>query len=59
MDELHVHGNPNLKGNQPWPRYSKGSQVYLSQNVPASSTITAAQFAAAHKCAFWDTVLIY
>ncbi len=52
-------GNPNLKGDQPWPRYTKDSQVYLSQNVPASSTITAAQFAAAHKCAFWDTVLIY
>ena len=52
-------GNPNLKGDQPWPRYTKNSQIYLSQNVPRSSAIAAAEFAAAHKCAFWDTVLIY
>ena len=52
-------GNPNLKGDAPWPRYTAGSQVYLSQNVPHLSTITESQFRAAHKCEFWDTVLIY
>jgi para-nitrobenzyl esterase len=52
-------GNPNLTGDRPWPRYSKNSEVYFSQNVPKSSTITAAQFTAAHNCAFWDTVLVY
>ena len=52
-------GNPNLKGDAPWPRYNDGSKVYLSQNVPHLSTITEAQFRAAHKCDFWDTVLIY
>jgi para-nitrobenzyl esterase len=52
-------GNPNLTGDKPWPRYSANSEVYFSQNVPKSSTITAAQFTAAHNCAFWDTVLIY
>jgi para-nitrobenzyl esterase len=52
-------GNPNLQGDRPWPRYTPNTQIYLSQNVPKSSTITAAQFTAAHKCAFWDTVLIY
>lgn len=52
-------GNPNLTGDQTWPRYTAGSEVYFSQDVPKSSTITAAQFAAAHKCAFWDVVLIY
>jgi para-nitrobenzyl esterase len=52
-------GNPNLNGDQPWPRFSANSEVYFSENVPKSSTITGAQFAAAHKCAFWDTVLIY
>jgi para-nitrobenzyl esterase len=52
-------GNPNLKGDRPWPRYTKGSEVYLSQNVPGLTTITATQFAAAHKCQFWDNVLIY
>jgi para-nitrobenzyl esterase len=52
-------GNPNLKGDTPWPRYTAGSKVYLSQNVPHLSAITEAQFRAAHKCDFWDTVLIY
>jgi para-nitrobenzyl esterase len=52
-------GNPNLKGDHPWPRYSKGSEVYLSENVTGLSTITAAQFATEHKCSFWDTILIY
>jgi para-nitrobenzyl esterase len=52
-------GNPNLTGDRTWPRYTANSEVYFSQNVPKSSTITAAQFTAAHNCAFWDTVLIY
>jgi para-nitrobenzyl esterase len=52
-------GNPNLMGDRPWPRYTANSEVYFSQNVPKSSTITPAQFIAAHNCAFWDTVLIY
>ena len=52
-------GNPNLKGNTPWPRYTAESKTYLSENVPQLSTITEAQFRAAHKCDFWDTVLIF
>jgi para-nitrobenzyl esterase len=52
-------GNPNLKGNAPWPRYTAESRVYLSENVPQLSTISETQFRAAHKCDFWDTVLIY
>jgi para-nitrobenzyl esterase len=52
-------GNPNLTNDHPWPRYAANSAVYFSQNVPKSSTITEAQFTAAHNCAFWDTVLIY
>ncbi len=52
-------GNPNLTGDRPWPRYSATSAVFMSQNVQKSATITVDQFAAAHKCAFWDTVLIY
>jgi para-nitrobenzyl esterase len=52
-------GNPNSPSDQSWPRYTANSEAYLSQNVPKSSTITAAQFAAAHNCAFWDTVLVY
>ena len=42
-----------------WPRYSKGSEVYLSENVSGLTPITAAQFATEHKCGFWDQVLIY
>jgi para-nitrobenzyl esterase len=52
-------GNPNLKGNRPWPRYTKGSEVYLSEDVTGLSPISSAQFNAAHNCAFWDTILIY
>jgi para-nitrobenzyl esterase len=52
-------GNPNLKGDRPWPRYAKGSEVYLSQNVTGLTPITAAQFATEHKCGFWDQILIY
>jgi para-nitrobenzyl esterase len=52
-------GNPNLAGDKQWPRYSAGSPVMLSQKVPASSPMPVAAFTAAHKCAFWDTVLIY
>jgi para-nitrobenzyl esterase len=52
-------GNPNLRGDRPWPRYRKGSEVYLSENVTGLAPITAAQFAADHKCGFWDQVLIY
>jgi para-nitrobenzyl esterase len=52
-------GNPNLTGDRPWPRYTAASTSYLSQNVPALSPLSAADFAALHKCAFWDTVLIY
>jgi para-nitrobenzyl esterase len=52
-------GNPNRAGNSPWPRYSAAAPTLLSQNVPSSATMSAAAFAAAHKCAFWDTVLVY
>jgi hypothetical protein len=43
---------------RPWPVYTAGSAVYLSQNVPDSSPMPAVDFLAAHNCAFWDTILI-
>ncbi|MBV9251613.1 MAG: carboxylesterase family protein [Acetobacteraceae bacterium] len=52
-------GNSNLKGDRPWPRYTKSPEVYLPQDVTGLTIMSAAQFAAAHKCAFWDTILIY
>jgi len=52
-------GNPNGSRNTPWPRYVQGSGPYYSQNLPASSTVTAAQFAAQHDCDFWNSILVY
>jgi para-nitrobenzyl esterase len=52
-------GNPNRMGDRPWPRYTAATASYLSQNIPASSTMTEAEFSTVHKCAFWDTVLVY
>src|SRR3954452_9226170 len=52
-------GNPNGSRNAPWPRYVDGSGPYYSENVPASSTVTAEQFATQHHCAFWNSILVY
>src|SRR3954447_25713496 len=52
-------GNPNGSRNTPWPRYVDGSGPYYSENVPASSTVTAAQFANQHHCDFWNSILVY
>ncbi|MBV8614822.1 MAG: carboxylesterase family protein [Acetobacteraceae bacterium] len=53
-------GNPNGTGDQPWPRYQgPDSGQYLSENVPSLSAFDEAEFAAAHKCGFWDSVLVY
>jgi para-nitrobenzyl esterase len=52
-------GNPNLTGDSPWPRYTQSEKLMLSQDASRLSTITEAQFRAAHKCDFWDTVLVY
>jgi len=48
-------GNPNGQGNSPWPRYSDapGAPAVLSENVPALSTFTLAQWSANHHCDFW------
>jgi para-nitrobenzyl esterase len=54
-------GNPNGNGNKPWPRFKDlpNTPVWLSENIPALSTYTDVQFAAKHKCSFWDITLIY
>ena len=48
-------GNPNGKGNSPWPKYTDaaGAPAVLSENVPALSTFTLAQWSANHHCDFW------
>jgi len=54
-------GNPNGSGNSPWPQFTNqaDASVILSQNVPASTTLTDAQYAANHHCDFWDPILGY
>jgi para-nitrobenzyl esterase len=53
--------NPNGKNDAPWPRWKKGSdkQAYLLQNAGWKTVQTNAEFAAAHQCAFWQSVLLY
>lgn len=51
-------GNPNGSGNAPWPKFTTGSPVFLSQNIPLSS-FTAQEFSNNHQCDFWDTLLLY
>jgi para-nitrobenzyl esterase len=48
-------GNPNGKGNSPWPQYTEaaGAPAVLSENVAALSTFTLAQWSANHHCDFW------
>ncbi|WP_244406122.1 carboxylesterase/lipase family protein [Methylocella silvestris] len=53
-------GNPNGQGNNPWPQYKgKPGSYYLAQNIPVQTTFTGKEFAAAHKCDFWQKILIY
>ena len=47
-------GNPNGLGNYPWPRYTVKNKQVLSERLNGLTTETDAQFAAQHKCAFWD-----
>ncbi len=51
-------GNPNGSGNAPWPRYATGADApaWLIQDVPATSTLTDAQYSALRHCDFWDSV---
>jgi para-nitrobenzyl esterase len=55
-------GNPNATGNSPWPSYTgPNNGLWFTENILPSGlgTQTDAQFVAEHKCAFWDTVLVY
>ncbi|VTZ52202.1 Carboxylic ester hydrolase [Methylocella tundrae] len=54
-------GNPNGIGNSPWPRYKNKPDApgILSENIPVLSTFTDAQYNAAHKCDFWDSISTY
>jgi para-nitrobenzyl esterase len=54
-------GNPNGKGDAPWPRWEKGADApaYLLQNAGWKTVQTNAEFAAAHNCGFWNKILLY
>ncbi len=52
-------GNPNGLGNYPWPRYTGANGLILMEQLHGLATETDAQYIAQHKCAFWDTVMIY
>ena len=54
-------GNPNASDDTPWPRWKPGdaSPAYFLQDEDWKTVQTNAQFAAAHNCAFWNTILLY
>jgi para-nitrobenzyl esterase len=54
-------GNTDGQGDAPWPRWKKGadSSAYFLQENPWGKTQTNAEFAAAHQCPFWQSILLY
>jgi len=54
-------GNPNSSGDAPWPKWKKGAdtRAYFLQKDGWKTVETNAQFAAAHNCSFWNTLLLY
>lgn len=54
-------GNPNGKGDAPWPRWQEGGghSAYFLQDNDWKSTLTNVQFTAAHQCGFWQSILLY
>jgi para-nitrobenzyl esterase len=52
-------GNPNGKGDAPWPRWKKDGAAYFLQEDSWQKTQTNAEFAAAHQCPFWQSILLY
>jgi para-nitrobenzyl esterase len=54
-------GNPNGKGDMPWPHWKKGDAVpaYFLQDNNWKTVQTNAQFATTHQCGFWQSILLY
>jgi para-nitrobenzyl esterase len=54
-------GNPNVTDDRPWPRWKPGdaTPAYFLQDGGWKTVQTNAQFAAAHQCGFWNTILLY
>jgi para-nitrobenzyl esterase len=52
-------GNPNRRGNRPWPRYDARkpqSSFYFLEDIPALSLRTANQVSEEHQCKLWDSL---
>ena len=54
-------GNPNGKGGAPWPRWKPGdaTPAYFLQDDGWKTVQTNKEFAAAHQCDFWQSILLY
>jgi para-nitrobenzyl esterase len=52
-------GNPNGNGDTPWPRWKKDGTAYFIQTDDWNRSQTNPAFAAAHQCAFWQSILLY
>ena len=54
-------GNPNAMDDAPWPHWKAGdaTAAYFLQDDGWRRVQTNGQFAAAHQCGFWNTVLLY
>lgn len=55
-------GNPNGRGNSPWPVYTPARPnvpSILSEHSPFLSTFTDAQFSSIHHCTFWASISTY
>ncbi|MDB5735836.1 MAG: Carboxylic ester hydrolase [Alphaproteobacteria bacterium] len=52
-------GNPNGKSDAPWPRWKKDGTATFIQDGGWNRIQTHPQFAAAHQCAFWQSILLY
>ena len=50
-------GNPNGRGDQPWPAYTSQAPVYAVQDLGGPATATGAELMTAHKCDFWMQVM--
>jgi para-nitrobenzyl esterase len=52
-------GNPNGKGDRPWPSYTKDAPSYFAVNLSGPSIISERDFTASHQCGFWSKLLTY
>jgi para-nitrobenzyl esterase len=52
-------GNPNGKGDTPWPAYTKNAPNYRALNLSGPPTISERDFTASHQCGFWESRLAY